>query len=223
MRTAPTAGIVLAGLLTTLPLGAQEAVSPVRRPTPTAFPASVAPTAGIGFGAARATAFDPETCPSDVRCVSLGSGSGWNVGVEVQVPLGRALGFEVAGQLARPSQQRCFRSQCDSPGHLWAVRGSAMLLWRFKPRAPIFFGLGAALTRFDPAPVSGQAQDTTIEYGAGTVVGYDFAFTPQLGGRVTWRGYLLAPSSADLPGTAAAKSVAWDNAFAFGVRIQLGS
>lgn len=223
MRLVTTVALVIAGVLNALPLAAQQPASVIRRPPVRAFPVSITPTAGVGFGSNRATAYDPATCASQELCVSLGAGSGWNVGAEFQVPLGSTLGFELAGQLARPSQRRCFRQQCDSPQELWAIRGTGMLLWRFKPRAPIFFGLGAAVTRFDPAPVAGQAQSSTLEFGAGTVVGYDFGFTPQLGGRVTWRSYLLAPSSSDLPGDYVAKSLAWDNAFAFGVRIQLGS
>jgi len=223
MRAAAAVFVLLAGVLMALPLDAQQPAQPLRRQQPKAFPISVTPTAGLGFGSTRATAFDPATCASEELCVSLGAGSGWNVGAEIQVPLGATFGFELAGQLARPSQRICFRQQCDSPQNLWAIRGTALFLWRFKPRAPIFFGMGGAVTRFDPPPVSGQAQSTTLEYGAGTVVGYDFRFTPQLGGRVSWRSYFLVPSSADLPGGFQAKSVAWDNAFTFGVRVQLGS
>lgn len=222
MRGATVAMVGFLAGLAAVPVAAQEPVPVIQRPQPKAFPLSITPTAGLGFGDTRATAFDPATCASEELCVRLGAGSGWNVGAEFQIPLGQSFGFEVAGQLAHPSQQIC-RDQCDSPQDLWAIRGTTMLLWRFKPRAPIFFGLGGAVTRFDPPPVAGQALATTMEFGAGMVVGYDFAFTPQLGGRVTWRSYLLAPSSESLPGDFTAKGLAWDNAFAFGVRFQLGS
>lgn len=223
MRLVRTVALVLVAAPVGVRLDAQQPAPRIQREEPTAFPLTVTATAGLGFGSMRATNFDPVACPTEDLCVSLGAGSGWNVGVEAQVPLGRTLGFEVAGQLARPSQRICLRGQCDSPRNLWAIRGTAMILWRFKPRAPIFFGFGGAVTRFDPPPVSGQARSSTLEYGVGTAVGYDFRFTPRLGGRVSWRSYLLVPSSADLPGASEAKSLAWDNAFTFGVRIHLGS
>jgi len=223
MRFAATATILLVGALAAAPVSGQEPLPVIRRPTPKAFPVSATVTAGLGFGSTRATAYDPVTCPSEELCVSLGAGSGWNVGAELQLPLGQSFGFEVGGQLARPSQRICRGSQCDSPQDLWAMRGTALLLWRFKPQAPIFFGLGGALTRFDPSPVAGQDLSTTMEYGAGTVVGYDFRITQQLGGRVAWRSYFLAPASGSMPADYTAKGMAWDNAFTFGVRFQIGS
>jgi hypothetical protein len=135
---------------------------------------------------------------------------------------------EVGGQVGRPSQKLCFRSQCQSPADLWAIRGSALLLWRFKPRAPIYFGLGGAVTRFDPAPVVGQnvtadGQAGTTEFGGVTVVGFDFQLSEQLGGRVVWRSYLMIPSSDGLPGVYEASGLAWDNTVSFGVRFLLAS
>lgn len=228
MRIATVAAIVLAGAFHALPLVAQGPGSVIRRPQPKAFPFSVTPSAGVGFGSTRATAFEPATCPSADHCLTLGAGSGWNVGVELQVPLGQTLGFEVAGQVAHPNQRVCFRAQCQSPRDVWAGRGTAMLLWRFKPRAPIYFGLGGGITHFPVSPVAGQSltaegEGPVTEYGVATVIGYDFAFTPRLGGRVTWRAYFMVPTASGLPGNYTATGLAFDNTFAFGVRFLLGS
>lgn len=224
MRGSLLAGI---GFLWPVVVSAQLAEPVVRRAAPTAFPLAVTASAGIGFGGVRATAFDSIGCASPDQCYSYGAGSGWNVGVELQAPLGRSFGVEVAAQVAQPSQRVCLRSQCQSPQNLWAFRGTAMLLWRFKPRAPVFFGFGGGLTHFDPAPVVGQnvtaeGQAGSMEFGGSTVIGYDFRFTERIGGRVAWRSYLLVPSSEGLPGSAEVKGLSWDNALTFGVRFQRG-
>jgi hypothetical protein len=203
----------------------------IQRVEPTAFATAVALSAGIGFGGLRATFSDSVLCAGD-DCGSAGAGSGWNATVDLRAPLGRTFGVEVAGQVGRPSQRLCFRGACQSSGESWALRGSAMLLWRFKPRAPIYFGLGAAITRFDPAPVvnqnlelddeTGVVQGGTTEFGAATVVGYDFSLQGRVGGTLVWRSYILAPSSEGLPAGYESASLAWDNSLAFGVRYFLG-
>lgn len=227
MRTATSALLVLAGALATLPLAAQEPAPAIRRVQPRGFPLAFTASAGMGFGGTRATSPSATECPEQ-QCLSYGAGSGWNVGAEVQVPLGRTLGFEVAGQVAHPSQRLCLRSECQAPANLWAIRGTAMLLWRFKARAPIFFGFGGGITYFDPAPVVNQnltseGQGPATEYGGATILGYDFRLSERIGGRLAWRTYLMVPSSEGLPGGHTATSIAWDNAFTFGVRFLLGS
>jgi hypothetical protein len=227
MRTAISGSLILVAGLLAPPLAAQAPSPAVRRVQPKGFPLAVTASAGLGFGGSRSTSTSAVECP-DRPCLSYGAGSGWNVGVEIQVPLAQTFGFEVAGQLARPSQRLCLYSECQSPENLWAVRGTAMLLWRFKARAPIFFGIGGGVTYFDPAPVVNQkltvdGQGSVMEYGGATVLGYDFRITERIGGRLAWRTFLMAPSSEELPAGHTAKGVAWDNAFSFGVRFQLGS
>jgi hypothetical protein len=209
-----------------LPLAAQEPPVP-RRLQPKAFPVSFSANAGLSFGGTRATAADTLRCPT-TTCVSAGSGSGWRVGVEVQAPLSTTLGVALTGEVGRPSQKRCFASQCESPTDLWLMRGTALLLWRFKARAPIYVGVGGAVARFDPAPVVGQkvtaeGQGKTTEFGGAAVVGYDFRAKERIGGRIAWRSCLMMPSSDGLPGDYAASTVAWDNSLDFGVRFLFGS
>jgi len=212
-------GLTLA-VLAAMPLAAQNQPA-IRRVQPKAFPLSITPSLGLGFGAVRAVDADSIACGS-VRCEQYGTGSGLQAELALQVPIGGTLGFEVGGQIGRPSRKSCLRGQCQSPDRTWAYRGTAVLLWRFKARAPIYFGVGGVIARFDPGPVLRQDGAVT-EYGATTVVGFDFPLTGRLGGRIIWRSYILAPTDTELPPTYDLDSVAWDNAFTFGVRIPLGS
>jgi hypothetical protein len=203
------------------PATGQPAARRIERP---AFPFSVIPSVGLGFGDGRASFFDPEECPSPASCYQYGTGSGWQAGVDLQVPLGRALGFEVGGQVGRPSLQQCLRGLCTTVGRTWVARGTGTLVWRFKPRAPVYFGLGGALAYFKRGPVFVfQDEFAVTEVGATAVVGVDFAIDRRLGGRVFWRSYLMVPSSKGIPDTYGLPSVAWDNAVSFAVRVPLGT
>jgi len=195
----------------------------IRRVQPKAFPLGVTPSVGIGFGAVRAKYFDEAACASPGSCYEYGTGSGWQGGVDVQVPLGRMLGFEIGGQAGRPSLKQCLRGECTTVGRTWAFRGTGTLLFRLKARAPVYFGLGGAVTYFKDGPILVyQAETAVTEYGATAVIGIDFPLDERLGGRVVWRGYFLAPSSKNLPDAGALSSIAWDNALSFGVRFRLG-
>jgi hypothetical protein len=203
--------------------GAAAAQPAIRRPQPKAFPLAVTPSAGLGFGSGRARYYDPNECASEDGCYEYGTGSGWQAGVDVQVPLGRFLGFELSGQVGRPSLKQCLRGQCITVDRAWSIRGSATVLWRLKPRAPVYFGLGAAYAYFDPGPILIFQDATAVgEVGGTAVLGVDFALQNRIGGRVAWRGYFLVPSSKGLPDSQALKSIAWDNALSFGVRVFLG-
>jgi len=209
--------------------GAATAQSTIRRVQPKAFPLSATLSGGLGFGGTRATYYDSTVAGcTPGNCWTAGAGSGWAAGGDVQAPLGNTVGIAVGGQVGRPAQRLCVRSQCQSPGGVWVLRGTAMLLWRFKASAPIHFGLGGAVTYFNPAPVVNQnltadGQGTTMEFGGAAVVGYDFRLDERLGGRLAWTSFLMAPSSEGLPGAYESKSVAWDNTITFGVRFQLGT
>lgn len=220
MRSAIVAGVLAA--LAAAPLAGQTETS-IRRVQPKAFRFAVTGSAGFGFGSVRATRFDPEACTGG-DCYSYGSGSGWQAGVDLQVPLGRNFGFELGGQIGHPSRTDCLLGNCLSPEKTWAYRGTALVLWRFKPRAPIYFGVGAAMSYFDPGPVL-VYQDgmSTTEYGAATAVGFDFPFNERLGGTVVWRSYILAPSTKGLPDALEVPTTVWDNTFVFGVRFFLSS
>jgi hypothetical protein len=210
-----TAFVVLCAAVLAGPAAGQ---APIRRIQPPAFPVSATLGGGFGFGGTRAR---------DTTELTAGPGSGWTVGLDLRAPLGRTLGVEAAGQLWHPSQRFCAAgAQCQSPGNVWAVRGSVLLLWRFKAQAPIYFGLGGAVVRFSPAPVFNQkltadGQEGTMEFGGAWVVGYDFLREERLGGSITWRSFLMIPSDEGLAGSYSATSFGWDNALLFGVRYNL--
>lgn len=194
----------------------------IRRPQPQAFPFAVTPSLGFGFGAVRATSFDSTACASPQACYEYGTGSGWQAGVDVQVPVGQVFGFELGGQVGRPSRKQCLRGQCSAVDRTWSVRGTGTFVWRFKARAPVYFGLGAVVNRFNPGPVFTTQDDIAVtEFGATTVVAVDFPIDERFGSRIVWRSYLLAPSDQGLSDTSGLSSIAWDNALSFGVRILL--
>ena len=142
------------------------------------------------------------------------------LGVDLQLPVTRTLGVGVSGGVARPAHVTCTRA-CTSTDRVTAVHASLLLLWRFKARAPIYFGVGPTLSWINPGPV--QTWDTTAvtEPGAALVVGYDFGITPTVGGRLAWWNYLTKPSDASLPATLTPSGLAWDKAFSFGLRFGL--
>jgi hypothetical protein len=203
--------------------GRAAAQTQLGRPEQKGFPLAATPSVGFAFGAPRATYFDPAECASAQSCYGYGTGSGWQAGLDIQIPIGRVLGFEIGGQVGRPSLKQCLRGQCTTVDRTWSVRGSGTLLWRLKARAPVYFGLGGVYTYFTPGPVLVYQEGISVsEVGGTVVVGIDLSAGQQLGGRIVWRGYLLIPSSKGMPDPDALKSIAWDNAVSFGVRILLG-
>lgn len=206
--------LAVAMLLTAAPVEAQA----LRRVAPKAFPFSVTPFVALGYGGARAER-DPIACRT-VGC-AFKVGSGPQVGVELQTPLVGTFGFGVTGVVGRPSAVIC-DPQCLSSERLTAIHGAALVLWRFKARAPIYFGIGPAVSYLDPGPLPGQ-QTSVTEIGGSLVVAYDFAFSPRVGGRVGWWNYLMKPSGDGLPAGSEARNLAWDTQIGLGVRIVLGS
>jgi hypothetical protein len=198
-----------------------QAPPEVRRVVRTSFPFAVTPSVGFGFGATRGKATDPIQC-ADRPCVPVGDGSGWQARLEMQVPIGRTLGFEIGGQLGRQSIKLCPGGSCTAVDHMWAYKGSALLLWRFKPRAPVFFGVGGALAHFSSNPIYLDSLPTT-EPGAAGVIGLDLAVGQRLGLRVEWRSFFLVPKSFGDPQRFQTSSVAWEQALTFGARCQLGT
>jgi opacity protein-like surface antigen len=207
MRPIPIAALLVCAIAPAA--RGQQAEPAVRRVVAKAFPLSVTLSAGFGFGANRA-----EETTYDYN----GTGSGWQAGVDFQVPITNTLGFELGGQIGNPARTRCERGTCESTNRIWAYRGTATILWRFKARAPIYFGVGGAIAHFSANPVL-VIQEPATEYGATGVLGVDFPMGKRVWGRVTWRSYFLQPNSQGLPTSYTATSLAWDNALVFGVRI----
>jgi hypothetical protein len=199
------------------PAAAQVGAQRVR---PTAFPLAVTPYLALGFGAARAAQADPLVCPtSDPNCYDNTVGSSPVLGIEVQAPLTRTLGVGITGAISRPARKLCVRGQCESGERITSVHGGVLLLWRFKPRAPIFFGIGPAVTFFTPGPVFGQVQSVTEPGGVG-VVAYDAQVGARVGVRVAWWSYLTKPSDTDLTSLYTVSGLSYDKVFSFGIRYQ---
>jgi hypothetical protein len=213
-----SAALAAAALLAAGPAQGQA----LRRPSTKAFPFSVTPFFAIGWGGQRATEDSPSCTRPD--CIQHKVGIGPQVGLDLQIPLAGSLGFGVTAVGGRPTQVRC-DIQCVSPQRLTAVHGAALILWRFKARAPIYFGIGAAGSYLDPGAVTGQPSVT--EFGGALVAGYDFALGPTVGGRLGWWNYFVRPSDkgADggtLPETYTVGNIVWDTQVGLGFRIAIG-
>jgi hypothetical protein len=206
--------LAVAILLTAAPVEAQA----LRRVAPKAFPFSVTPFVALGFGGARA-ARDPMACRT-VDC-DFKVGSGPQAGLELQLPLVSTFGLGVTGVVGRPSRVTC-DPQCLSSARITAIHATGLVLWRFKARAPVYFGIGPAISYLDPGPLPGQ-QTSVTEVGGSLVLAYDFAFSPRVGGRVGWWNYFMKPSTQELPAGGEARNLAWDTQIGLGVRFVFGS
>lgn len=199
---------------------AQTGIRRVRRH---AFGFAVTPYIALGFRGTRANEADAVTCPATpTECFKHKASSGPEVGAQVQAPIFGTFGLSVAGSISRPTQLVCIKDACSERDAVTAIRGTALLLWRFKARAPIYFGLGGAMARFDPSPVFGQPQ-TTTEYGFVVSIGYDIAIGDRLGARVAFLNYFMIPEKSGLPSTFTATGTAHDTIVTIGARINLGT
>jgi hypothetical protein len=208
--------LTLAALALTL-TGSLEAQA-LRRPRTQAFPFSMTPFIAIGWGGQRATE-NASTCTRP-DCIHHKVGIGPQVGVDLQMPITGPIGLGVTAVGGRPTQVRC-DIQCVSPQRMTAIHGAALILWRFKARAPIYFGLGPAISYLRPGPVTGQPAVT--EVGGALVVAYDFTLSPRVGGRLGWWNYFVQPSDKDLPPTIYTPgNVSWDTQIGLGVRLAIG-
>ncbi len=212
---------VCALVIVTSVAGAQTGVRRVRRH---AFGFAVTPYVALGSRGVRANQADAATCPATPdECFKHKASSGPEVGAQVQIPLFGTFGLSVAGSFARPRQLVCILENCSSRDRVTTVRGTALLLWRFKARAPIYFGLGGATVRWgNPGPVVGQNQAVS-EYGFVISIGYDAAIGRRAGVRVAFLNYFMFPEESGLPSTFAATGTARDAILTIGARINIGS
>jgi hypothetical protein len=214
--TARLAALTLMASLLAPPAAAQA----LRRERPTAFPPSLTLMAGLGFGGQRANQVDPETCTTS-NCISHSVGSAPHGGVEFQIPLGGTFGLGVAATIARPTRKFCvLGGACQSPDRITQGHGAALLLWRFKARAPIYFGLGPGVTYSKPGPVTGQ-EGAITEFGGVVVLAYDVQVASRVGLRVAWWNWLMKPEGEGLGTNYELSSLAWDKLIAVGARISL--
>ncbi|MDH3497886.1 MAG: hypothetical protein OER21_14085 [Gemmatimonadota bacterium] len=218
MRVVPAALALLIGLAS-VPLAAAQ--GQVRRERPTAFPLQVVPFLSLGFGGGKRAVEAPSSGCVGADCREYSYGSGPELGVQVQFPIASTVGLAATGAIGRPSRVVCTQGTCNSPESVTAIRGNVLLLWRLKARAPVFFGIGPAVVRFDPAAATDQP--AVVEFGGVGVVGVDFGISGNVGGRLLWWNYVLQPSSDAIPANIEASGLAWDMALGLGIRVALGS
>lgn len=217
MRAALVSGLM--ALLSVL--SAAEAQTVRQRGPSSSFAFAITPYIGLGFRGVRAET-DASTCSTlPNECIDHKPASGPEVGIGLEAPLAGSFGIAVSAAIARPSRVLCDRARCIGGDHITALRGTGLLQFRLKARAPIFFGIGAAIARFDPSPVTGEAR-TVTEVGFAGVIGYDFALGRRLGGRIAWHSYFMTPEDLETQGTLAAAGTAYDAVISFGARINLG-
>jgi hypothetical protein len=192
----------------------------IRRLQPRAFPAQVAVSLGLGFGGQRASAAAGQGLCTGSGACRFKLGSGPLIGLDFQVPVTATLGFGVSGAGGRIPRVTC-GAECNSSDKATVIHASALLLWRFKARAPIYFGVGATLSWISPGPVLQWDTTAVKEPGGVLVVGYDFGITPTVGGRLAWWNYLTKPTPDNLPTLLTADGLAWDKVFSLGVRLGL--
>lgn len=201
---------------------------PGDEPRAPAFPVAVALHVQAGWNGARALRtygvgnpdpLDPACDSVAARCQTVHGLSGAaGVTVRLQLPLSQRVGLRAGLSYSgpKPRVELLDGSQVRiGSGGVKTLRGEALLLFRLKPRVPVFFGVGGALARQNPGPAPGQ--DTGVEYGGVVAVGFDHRMNEQLGLRVEWNGFFLIPDQ--IPGTSEyeAKSFAFDHQLSVGV------
>ena len=204
---------------------------PGEAPPPASFPTAIFVHAIGGWTGDRAVrTYDVgQPNPNDPACDTLqcrtvlGAGAAPGVGIRLQVPLSRRAGLRGGLSVAGPKPKvetvdgsivRLDRSRVAQ------VRGELLLLFRVKRRAPVFFGVGGAFTRYQPGLAPDQ--DNSTDVGGVVAVGYDAPLTPPLGVRIEWTAYLMVPSSTGWPAEYEAKSFAFDHQLSVGLTYFVG-
>ena len=199
---------------------------PGEAPRPPSFPTALAVFATAGWAGDRAIrTYDVgQPNPGDPACDSLkcqttlGAGSSIGVGGRVQLPISRIAGLRAGLAVSWPPPRIATLDGSQvrtGTTRVTLLRGDLMLLFRIKPQAPVFFGVGAAFARFSPGLASGQDQSTDV--GGVAAVGYDHRIKPSLGVRFEWTAYYLIPGTADWPAEYDPKSATFDHQFAVGL------
>ena len=208
------------------PAAAIAQAFPGEGPRTAAFPTALAVFASAGWSGDRAIrTYDVgQPNPADPACDSLrcqttlGAGSAIGVGGRIQVPVSRIAGLRAGLALAWPAPRIATLDGSQvrlGTARVTLVRGDLMLLFRFKPQAPVFLGVGAAFTRFAPGLALDQDQSTDV--GGVAAVGYDHRVTPSLGVRFEWTAYYLIPGTSGWPTEYDPRSAAFDHQLSVGL------
>ena len=224
MRDARLGALVLA-LAAPLPAAAAQGL-PGEPPRPPAFPATVSlyllgtwagdrmdRLYGVGFPNPNDPACDTLQC----RTTHGFAGAG-GVGARIQVPVTPRIGLRFALQVAAPKPRietyggKVVRVDDD---RVSALRGEALFLFRLRPQAPMYFGMGGTVGRWSPGTV--DSVEAATEYGGAIAAGYDHWFKHGIGMRVEWTGYFMIPETDNLPSEYTAKGFAFDQQISIGV------
>ncbi len=161
---------------------------------------------------------DDPACDS-LRCRTvLGAGSAPGAGLRFQVPVSRRAGVRAGLSIAIPRAEvrTLDGSQVALGGDRIAqMRAEVLLLFRIKPQAPVFFGLGGAFARSNPGLA--PAQDNSTDVGGVVTIGLDRPLRPPFTLRLEWTAYLMVPPSSGWPAEYAPKSFAFDHQFSVGL------
>ena len=224
------AGVIMSvALLVPAAIAAQAPLRP--RPTQ-AFTREVSLTLMLGFHGTRAERVDTisNPCTPLVPCTwSYGPANGAHVAIRLQEPLTRQLGLRLGADLSAPTLRvdRDGSEFARFDQRSTAIRGEAVLLFRFKPAVPIFFGAGGTYAWWNPGPVTSQtglAQEKGAEYGGIVTIGYDASIDSSWGVRFEFLNYLMIPNDAGLPaGDYTAKSLTHDWTLGVGVTYRPGT
>jgi hypothetical protein len=216
-----------------------SAQSPLDRGPSRGFDFAVVPGVALGFNAIRAWQVDSVTCTATPRqCISYGMGNAPSFSLDVTVPLGRYFGLSLGGAIGQPQRVVCQQGsfcQATSSERQTVLRGNGLLLFRLKPQAPIFLGVGYGAAQANPGSLPWQ-DSTIIERGPVAELAFDFALGQQVGFRVAWWNYWLTVNSDGLgpasgviacstPGAGdgcfTPETTAHDQMWTFGARVRL--
>ena len=193
---------------------------------PPSFPTALGAFVTAGWSGDRAIrTYDVgQPNPADPACDSLqcqttlGAGSAIGVGGRVQLPISRIAGLRAGLAVSWPPPRIATLDGSQvrtGTARVTLLRGDLMLLFRFKPQAPVFFGVGAAFARFNPGLAPGQEQSTDV--GGVAAVGYDHRIKPSLGLRFEWTAYYLIPGTSDWPVEYDSQSATFDHQLVVGL------
>lgn len=212
-----------------VPAGASAQAFPGEAPPPPGFPTALSGWALAGWSGRRATrTYSADPTINDPACDATKCerlylvGAALGIGLRFQTSLTPRTGVRFGVSISRPGRKVGLRNGLSLAidTTLSAIRGEALLLFRLRRQAPVFFGLGAALARFSPGPVVNQGDLT--EFGGAIAIGYDHRVNRNVGTRLEWTAYLMHPVTTRLSSEFQAARFAFDHQFSFGVNYYVG-
>ena len=202
-----------------------------------AFPATVTVFVFGSFQANRVTRiYNVGTIvPTDARCDSIandcrsvhGLSGAAGIGVRAQFPVTARSGIRLGVAATHPGRRVSTRDGSQvlvPPENVTLLRVDGLLLFRLKPRVPVYFGVGASVATYSPGPVKDQGPVT--EVGGAFAVGVDHAMSPSVGTRVEFTGFIMKPTAAGMQSPAVpseyhAHGHAFDGQLSFGFNFLL--